>query len=315
MYTHHTEGLDELFVCDVCEAILVSEQGIVQHLRTQHMDELLVMAIDTIRKETEALRRDQENQEAGDGEADSGGGSEEQEELGAPNIDMGWVDKQFYVCKHCDEVFLDKKHLEVHSNIYHDLKELEKEMNGNPEDTTIVTPPQSPKPRRFKRKMVEDSNRNASKVSRVGLIQAQTPVKVITPPQVTNTPISPRNDDLSKKIVDINLLKEDLLNEGPAVDLSGSSYFQSHKSMIKKINVKNFNYEQVSRERGMPGNWFLYVSFFNGGKRKVTEYITPDRKLLRGKSAAIEFMKASKEYTEEEIKGFANHLGVKLNEN
>ena len=106
-------------------------------------------------------------------------------------------------------------------------KENINQVQGNPEDTTIVTPPQSPKPRRFKRKMVEDSNRNASKVSRVGLSQAQTPVKVITPPQVTNTPISPRHDDLSKKIVDINLLKEDLLNEGPAVDLSGSSYFQS----------------------------------------------------------------------------------------
>ena len=97
------------------------------------------MAIDTIRKESEALRRDQENQEA-----------------------------------------------------------------GNPEYTTIVTPPQLPKPRRFKRKMVEDSNRNASKVSRVGLSQAQTPVKVITPPQVTNTPISPRHDDLSKKMTRVS---------------------------------------------------------------------------------------------------------------
>ena len=119
----------------------------------------------------------------------------------------------------------------------------------------------------------------------------------------------------STQEVNINLLKEDLLKEGPAVDLSGSSYFQFHKSMIKNINVKDLKYENVSRVREMPGNWFLYVSFFNDGKRKVTEYITPDRKLVRGKAAAIEFMKASNEYTEEEIKGFANHLGVKLNEN
>ena len=108
-------------------------------------------------------------------------------------------------------------------------------------------------------------------------------------------------------------LKEDLLNISPTVDLSGSSYFQFHQSMIKSINVKDIKYESLSRESGLPNNWFVYTSFFNGGKRKVKEYITPDRKLVRGKTAAVEFMRASNEYTEVEINAVADHLGVKFN--
>ena len=37
-------------------------------------------------------------------------------------------------------------------------------------------------------------------------------------------------------------LKEDFLNISPTVDLSGSSYFQFHQSMIKSINVKDIKY-------------------------------------------------------------------------
>jgi len=109
-------------------------------------------------------------------------------------------------------------------------------------------------------------------------------------------------------------LKEDFLNISQSVDLSGSSYFQFHQSMVKSINVKEIKYESLSRMKELPNNWFVYVSFFNGGKRKVTEYITPDRKLVRGKTAAVEYMKASNEYTEGEIKSVANHFCVKLNE-
>ena len=111
---------------------------------------------------------------------------------------------------------------------------------------------------------------------------------------------------------EVETLKEDFLNISPTVDLSGSSYFQFHQSMIKSINVKDIKYESLSRESGLPNNWFVYVSFFNGGKRKVKEYITPDRKLVRGKTAAVEFMRASNEYTEVEINAVAGHLGVKL---
>ena len=181
MYTSHTEGTEVLFVCDVCDAVLVSEQGMEEHLRTQHGEELLIMDIETIRQATEALRRNpdqegEENQEAGE------------EEAGAPNIDMSWVDHQFFVCRICDDVFIDRKHLEVHINIRHDLNEFaEKEVDVNSE----ATPSQCPKPRRFKRKMVLDGDKDAREVTRVGLSQVQTPIKVIPPPLVTNTPITP----------------------------------------------------------------------------------------------------------------------------
>ena len=186
MYTSHTEGTEVLFVCDVCDAVLVSEQGMEEHLRTQHGEELLIMDIETIRHETEALRRDPDQE------------GENEEETGAPNLDMNWVDHQFYVCRLCDDVFVDRKHLEVHLNINHDLNEFaEKEVATN-----LVTTPQPPKPRRLQRKMV-DSDRNAREVYRVGLSQAQTPGKAlttITSPQVGHAmfiPPSDHSDDVS----------------------------------------------------------------------------------------------------------------------
>ena len=109
-------------------------------------------------------------------------------------------------------------------------------------------------------------------------------------------------------------IKEDFLNVSPTVDLSGSSYFQFHQTMVKSVNARDIRYESLFRDGGLPINWFVYVSFFNGGKRKVTEYITPDRRLVRGKTATVEFMKASNEYSEGEVKAVADHLGVKFNE-
>ena len=177
MYTTHTLETEDVFVCGVCDAVLVSKQGMEEHLTSQHGEELLIMDIETIRHETEALRRDPDQE----GEEDQESG--EEEESGAPNIDMSLVDHQFYVCRLCDDVFIDRNHLEVHLNINHDLNE-------------------SPKPRRLLRKMV-DSDRNARKVYRVGLSQAQTPGKAsttITPPQMGHAlfnPPSDHSDDVS----------------------------------------------------------------------------------------------------------------------
>ena len=192
MYTTHTWETEDLFVCGVCDAALVSKQGMEDHLTTQHGEELLIMDIETIRHETEALRRDPDQE----GEEDQESG--EEEESGAPNIDMSLVDHQFYVCRLCDDVFIDRKHLEVHLNINHDLNEFaEKEVATN-----LVTTPQPPKPRRLQRKMV-DSDRNAREVYRVGLSQAQTPGKAlttITSPQVGHAmfiPPSDHSDDVS----------------------------------------------------------------------------------------------------------------------
>ena len=184
MYTTHTLETEDVFVCGVCDAVLVSKQGMEEHLRSQHGEELLILDIETIRQETENLRRDPDQ--------------EEEEETGAPNIDMSWLDHQFYVCRLCDDVFVDRKHLEVHLNINHDFNEFaEKEVATN-----LVTTPQPPKPRRLQRKMV-DSDRNAREVYRVGLSQAQTPGKAlttITSPQVGHAmfiPPSDHSDDVS----------------------------------------------------------------------------------------------------------------------
>ena len=125
---------------------------------------------------------------------------------------------------------------------------------------------------------------------------------------------TPKSGDTAVKQED-ETIEEDFLNKSPTVDLSGSSYFQFHQSMVKKaLALKDIRYENLFRDGGLPSNWFVYVSFFCGGKRKVTEYITPDRRLVRGKTAAVEFMKAANEYSEDEIKAVAEHLGVKFNE-
>ena len=173
-------------MCGMCVAALVSKQGMEDHLTTQHGEEVLIMDIKTIRHETEALRRDPDQE----GEEDQESG--EEEESGAPNIDMSLVDHQFYVCRLCDDVFIDRNHLEVHLNINHDLNEFAEKEHA----TTLVTPPQSPNPRRLQRKMV-DSVRNAREVYRVGLSQAQTPGKAlttITPPQVGHAMFNPPSD-------------------------------------------------------------------------------------------------------------------------
>ena len=155
MYTTHTWETEDLFVCGVCDAALVSWR--------------------------DPDQEGEEDQESG-----------EEEESGAPNIDMSLVDHQFYVCRLCDDVFVDRKHLEVHLNINHDLNEFAEKEHA----TTLVTPPQSPNPRRLQRKMV-DSVRNAREVYRVGLSQAQTPGKAfttITPPQVGHPMFIPHSD-------------------------------------------------------------------------------------------------------------------------
>jgi len=146
MYTQHSEGGDDLFVCDVCEAILVSEQ------------------------EAETSQTSEDSGYEGGAEG-----------ARAPKIDMTFVERQFYVCRHCDDIFLDKNHLHVHINISHDLSEKE---NHIPVSSTTDTPPQSPKPKRFKKRVpeAEDDSMIAREVSRIGISQTQTPANIMAPP-------------------------------------------------------------------------------------------------------------------------------------
>ena len=167
-----SEGEDDLFVCDVCEAILVSEKGIVEHMQTQHG-----MDINITRQESKTSNREPEpledhNSETSETSEDSGdeGGAEG---AGASKIDMTFVERQFYVCCHCDDIFLDKQRLHVHININHDHTEKENDSSDS-DASTIDSPPQSPKPKRFKRRVTEDVGLKASEVSRLGNSQTQT---------------------------------------------------------------------------------------------------------------------------------------------
>ena len=163
-------------------------------------------------------------------------------------------------------------------------------------------------------KYIDDCNKNGVEDQKGSTRKKRRPVKGVRTSTSENQTSPPQQMIVPADTVKDETLKEDFLNISQSVDLSGSSYFQFHQSMVKSINVRDIKYESLSRMKELPNNWFVYVSFFNGGKRKVTEYITPDRRMVRGKTAAVEFMKASNEYTEGEIKSVANHLCVKLNE-
>ena len=191
IYSQHAQAVDDLFLCNVCDAILVSEQGMVEHLQTQHREELHIMDIENISQETEAgsseLPEDHNSEASQTGE--DSGYEGDAEGTRAPKIDMTFVQRQFYVCCHCDDVFLDKKHLRGHIIISHDLIE---KNNDSPDVSTIDSPPQSPKPKRFKRRVLEKVGLKVSEVTRVGINQTQTPRNTIIPlPPVKNTPQIP----------------------------------------------------------------------------------------------------------------------------
>ena len=106
------------------------------------------------------------------------------------------------------------------------------------------------------------------------------------------------------------VLSEDLFNTSPTVDLSSSEYFNNHKSMVKDINLTKIKIKNVSRQEGLPKNWLVYVSKYKKTGRRVTAYISPDRRLVRGKLAVLEYMVASNNYEDKEIQAAADHLGV-----
>jgi len=246
MYTQHSDGGDDLFVCDVCEAILVSEQGIVEHLRTKHREELLVMDVETIRQETEA--RSSETEPSEDQNSETSQTSEDSgyegaaEGARAPKIDMTFVERQFYVCCHCDDVFLDKKHLQVHINISHDLSEKE---NDRPDASTIDSPPQSPKPKRFKKRVIEDDSMKAREVSRVGISQTQTPRNNMAPPlPVTNTLLTDSNAKLA-------VCLPDEVDKG--IDVSGSNDNTANVTMSNLVRTNDKLPEKKKNEATSQG--------------------------------------------------------------
>jgi len=111
MYTQHQEGIDDIFVCDICEAIFLREPSIVEHLQAQHKEELLALDAGQLRSVivTDNNKRDREE------ETDS-----PQIDAKRPCIDSSFLERQFYVCDTCDDIFLDRKRLESHTKIEHE---------------------------------------------------------------------------------------------------------------------------------------------------------------------------------------------------
>ena len=127
MYTHHEEGSEDLYVCDICEAIFVCENGIVDHLRGSHKEELLVMDVDQVKDATKSIQKKRNITENGD--------DDEGKEAKKPKLDLTFVEKQFYICEKCDDIFLEKKHLNIHIR------------NNHQEESTVSRPEASSTPK------------------------------------------------------------------------------------------------------------------------------------------------------------------------
>ena len=100
----------------------------------------------------------------------------------------------------------------------------------------------------------------------------------------------------------------------PEVDLSSSEYFTSKKTMIVNVNSERLQdpgfAEKIHRDENLPPNWFTYIQFFSNGRR-VREFLTPDRRIIRSIEGVREFLLASSAYTEEEIKTIMSNLSSK----
>ena len=107
-------------------------------------------------------------------------------------------------------------------------------------------------------------------------------------------------------------LSEVLAIRDPELDLSNSEYFKNKKSMIVSISSDRLRdagfIEKVHRDENLPDNWFTYITIYSNGTRRIREFITPDRRIIRSVEGLAEFMRISNMYSEEEMeKVMANY--------
>jgi len=120
--------------------------------------------------------------------------------------------------------------------------------------------------------------------------------------------------------VDLDKLTEEFRRVAPEVDISGSEYFKQHSSMITTISserLRNFNMKTIQKDPKLPKDWFLYIQIYNNGKgreRKVRDFITPDRRIVRSKTGVIKFMQISKSYSELEIQRVSENFAVRASQ-
>ena len=133
-----------------------------------------------------------------------------------------------------------------------------------------------------------------------------------SPPKDQNSLVD--NSSVGRTEEDFEKLKKDFNNVGPSVNISGSVYFQFHKSVIKQLSkssLKDFNMKTLQRDSNLPDNWFNIINYFDGCKRKVRDFMTPDRQVIRTKTGVIEYMKISNLYSEEEVSRVSNYLDTR----
>ena len=135
--------------------------------------------------------------------------------------------------------------------------------------------------------------------------------------------------DLKNKIVDDKEDKEDDLSSvndqrgaidkaleetAPEVDLSSSTYFLSHPSMIKQFKNKTKHAEMINEDSNLPRGWFSMDTIRkgiirrNGATVKNRQFITPDRKVIRSVEGMMEYMKVSNNYSKAEIETVSKYF-------
>jgi len=109
----HQEGIDDIFVCDICEAIFLRETSIVEHLQAQHKEELLALDAGQLRSSSTIIENNKRDLDEEDTES-------QQIDAKKPRFDSSFLERQYYVCDTCDDIFLDRKKLESHTKIEHE---------------------------------------------------------------------------------------------------------------------------------------------------------------------------------------------------
>ena len=110
-------------------------------------------------------------------------------------------------------------------------------------------------------------------------------------------------------------LTDILSRREPEVDVSSSEYFINKRKMIYNISDQRLQdpsfIEKIHRDENLPPNWFNFVQFFSNGTRRVREFVTPDRRVIRSIDGVREFLLVSSSYTEEEVDTVMSRLSTK----
>ena len=209
MYTHHEDH--DIFVCDICEAIMVTEEAIGDHLKMKHREEIRRTSVKIIPDSERGVEDHSDDADVNEDEVQM------EVVLENPKLDSKYVNKQFYVCQKCDDIFLDRRHLQVHVKLSHvvdaDIADGPLKDAPKPEhDPPCPTCPTVPTP---KKKKV--NNENNYRTVRQGPSNTQSQMSSKSLFRLIKSPLKENNVNLvnTKKNAEVkgNKSKETLLNK------------------------------------------------------------------------------------------------------